>query len=180
MESADDRPRVADDVLSRLRAEKERHHSNESDHFLVDIARINKETLEFFADINNEALTQLDKGKWKNYFIDETELFAAAIDFALNPFPDVEQELMRRGIKRKVTVTDKEGKQTTEDTDIRIVVTPLLSFAKEWMRRRHPVNRLRVDEIIRLAGAAKPSTAIEPGRMGMVAATGTTEMRRGL
>src|SRR3972149_8232799 len=123
--------------LKRALTPDEEHKGYDSDYPTVEIARIWAGLAKYLGDDSNEALTQLDKKGWKNPFIDETETFATAIHFSEHPFDDFEMEFRRRGITRK----EKNDKGKEIDVPIKFEVIPLKTFAKEWMKRRHPVNR---------------------------------------
>lgn len=147
------------------------------------------EFVELLADVDNEAFTQLDKGKFSNPFVDETRQFATAIHFAEHPLDDIEEELAARGIKERTLLRTlvvpnsnvdsivKESKNFMKVTDvgdgnsrieefeeknIHFEIKPLKDYAKEWMRKRVPVNRERVNEIIKLAGAARIGEMANP------------------
>jgi hypothetical protein len=124
--------------------------------------------MNIIADDDREIFSQLDKGQFKNFYQDETKQFAIAVDFAQNPLPDIEMEFARRGIKRKVKTIkiNPETKEPQRDTDNKIIediveepikfqISPLITFAHQWLIKRHPVNRKRVDELIRLASAIR-------------------------
>jgi len=132
----------------------------DSDYPTVEIARIWKSIMEYLGDDSNEALTQLDKGDLHNFYQDETKLFAIAMHFSEHPFDDIEMEFQRRGIMRKIKVAEtiRDGKTVPEHEEkypIKFEVIPLRTFAKEWMKRRHPVNRLRVKELIQLVTGSR-------------------------
>lgn len=156
-----DRLRRAAELKRALNGESDTSSRGyDSDYPTVEIARIWKSIMEYLGDDTNEALTQLDKGEFKNLYHDETKLFAIAMNFAENPFGDIEMEFQRRGIMRKVTVpeTRKDGKVIPKHEEfypVRFEVIPLRTFAKEWMKRRHPVNRLRVKELIQLVTGSR-------------------------
>lgn len=141
-----ERIKLAADIKGRLENQSDRQ-GYDSDYPTVEIARIWKSIMEYLGDDTNEALTQLDKGGFKNLYQDETKLFAIAIHFSEHPFDDIEMEFQRRGIQRKIK--DAEGK-VVDHSPIHFEVIPLRTFAKEWMKRRHPVNRQRVKELIEL------------------------------
>lgn len=130
-------------------------------HPYVEVAEIYEKIMNIISDDQTEIFSQLFMGKLSNLYVDETKAFAIAVDFAENPLPDIEMELTRRGITRKIkTRTEKDvttGKETEifENQPIRFTVPPLLTFAHQWLVKRHPVNRKRVDELIRLASALR-------------------------
>lgn len=153
-EETQERIKLAAELRSKLDSGDKKGY--DSDYPTVEIARIWKSIMEYLGDDTNEALTQLDKKGWKNPFLDETESFATAIHFSEHPFDDIEMEFERRGIRRKLHTPIKttDGNVITH-VPIKFQVIPLRTFAKEWMKRRHPVNRQRVKELIELVTGSR-------------------------
>jgi hypothetical protein len=159
----EDRQQKADALKKKLNIDKKRDEEPfRQDHPLVEAYRILSEELNKLSDVNNDAFTRLDKGKFKDLFIDETEIFAKAICFAENPFPNLDKRLKEHGIFRTIKKHSKvcidgedQDVETEEQEEITHTVKPLFDFAKEWMRKRHPTNGLRIDEFIKLAMAAR-------------------------
>ncbi len=131
--------------------------SHSSDHFLVEIMRIAAENGTLLADDRNQAFTQLFMGKFRNVFADETKDFALAYNFALHPLDEIQKDLEELGITttQKVKKSIQKDGQTIEVTEIEQVpiqfeVTILKDFINEWLRKRVPANRKRVQEFIDL------------------------------
>ncbi len=129
----------------------------QSDHPYVEVARMLNESARLLADDKNEAFSQLDKGKFADIFTDETKTFALGYYYACHPLDDIEKDLLEMGItthEKQTKTIQKDGSEIelTEDVEvpIRFEVTPLKGFIEEWLRKRHAVNRLRVDEFIKL------------------------------
>ena len=60
------------------------------------------ELIRTLGDDNNESLTQLNIGDYKNFYVDETYDFASAIHFAKHPMDSICIKLERRGIRKRV------------------------------------------------------------------------------
>ena len=122
------------------------HHPATSDHFLVEIMRILGEDGKLLADDTNQAFSQLNMGgKLKELFatVDETKEFALTYNYALHPLDDIQKDLA------DMKITQDDGTPITFKVDI------LQEFVDEWMRKRVPANRLRVEEFIRLKQAVR-------------------------
>lgn len=184
----EERKRKAMELHNKLHPDgKNRTLSSDNPMFLSFQALV--EFVELLADVDNEAFTQLDKGKFSNPFVDETRQFATAIHFAEHPLDDIEEELAARGIRERTLIRTleipksgvdsmiKESKnffkvtelqdgnckiEEFEEKNIHFEIKPLKDYAKEWMRKRVPVNRERVNEIIKLAGAARIGEMANP------------------
>lgn len=138
----------------------------QSDNPQVEIAKMNIEAVGKLADDHNDVFSQLQKDS----FQDETMDYALAINFAMHPLPGLEERLARRGIKRKALVKhdliDEE-----ELAPIRIKVGVFETFLKEFLVRRHCLNRSRVDEYIKALDKANGKETIfhdENKRMGIL------------
>ena len=158
----DERKQKAEEIKRKMGMTTGTEEKYSQSHPLVESYQILEKIMEFLSDCNNEAFTQLDKGQLKDPFVDETKLFAEAINFSERPFSNLEKRLADAGIFRttkKTEIIQVDGidteLETTSEEPIRIIVRPLHEYAKEWMRKRHPVNRKRVDEFIELARAAR-------------------------
>ena len=160
---SDERKKSAEALIQKLGLSKPKDASFSQSHPMVESYQILEKIMEFLSDCDNEAFTQLDKGQLKDPFVDETKIFAEAVNFAENPLANLDQRLAEHGIfktiKQAKTTINIDGTQQTTEEEIEIPihheVRPLKAYAKEWMRKRHPVNRLRVNEFIRLAQAAR-------------------------
>ena len=117
----------------------------ESDNPIVEQTRILTDAVRLLADDKNEIFSQLDKKQFLG--IDETYNFALTYSFADNPLEDVEQILAEAGIKETVMVKD-EGEYVQKEIPFRFDIPVLKKFAVEWLKRRHNVNRSRVQEYI--------------------------------
>lgn len=115
----------------------------QSDNPMVEITRMNIEAVGKLADGNNDIFSQLTKDNLQ----DETFDYALAMSLAMNPLKNMEDRLARRGITRKVLVKHDLG-EIEEDQPIRLKITPLIDFLKEFLVRRHCLNRNRVEEYI--------------------------------
>lgn len=115
----------------------------QSDNPQVEIARMNIEAVGKLADDKNDVFSQLQKDSLQ----DETMDYALAINYALHPLPGLESRLKKRGISRTITVHHDLG-DIDETTDVRITVPSFISFLKEFLVRRHCLNRGRVQEYI--------------------------------
>lgn len=149
--------------LEKARKIKEGRHDEDigERHPYVEVAEIYEKIMNIISDDDREIFSQLYMGQMRNLYVDETKAFAIAVDFAQNPLPDIEMEFARRGITRKVKTGTTKDTATGTETDvfeyqpIKFSVQPLLTFAHQWLVKRHPVNRKRVDELIRLASAIR-------------------------
>lgn len=115
----------------------------QSDNPAVEITRMNIEAVAKLADGNNDIFSQLTKDTLQ----DETFDYALAMSLAMNPLKDMEGRLKRRGITHKLMVKYDLG-EIEEERPIRIKITPLVEFLKEFLVRRHCLNRNRVSEYI--------------------------------
>jgi len=115
----------------------------QSDNPQVEIAKLNHDAIRVLADQKNEIFSQLTKDALQ----DETMDYALSINFALNPLQALEERLKMRGIKEKKYIQYDLG-AIEEEVDIRIKVPMFENFLKEFLIRRHCLNRNRVDEYI--------------------------------
>lgn len=116
----------------------------QSDNPMVEITRMNIEAVGKLADGNNDIFSQLTK----DHLQDETFDYALAMSLAMNPLKNMEDRLKRKGIYRKILVKHDLG-EIEEEQPIRIKITPLIDFLKEFLIRRHCLNRNRVEEYIK-------------------------------
>lgn len=121
----------------------EKRQQIQSDSPQVEIARMNTEAVGKLADQGNEIFSQL----YKDTLQDETMDYALAINFATHPLQSLEDRLKARGIKEKVTIHHDLG-DIEEERPVRIKVDMYINFLKEFLIRRHCLNRKRVDEYI--------------------------------
>jgi hypothetical protein len=129
-----------DEIKKQIEAKKQ---NIQSDNPQVEIARMNIEAVGKLADDQNDVFSQLQKDSLQ----DETMDYALAINFAMHPLPGLETRLAKRGIKRTVTIHHDLG-DIEEETEVRIKVPSFVSFLKEFLVRRHCLNRGRVQEYI--------------------------------
>lgn len=115
----------------------------QSDSPQVEIARMNIEAVGKLADDKNDVFSQLTKDKLQ----DETFDYALAINFARHPLQGLEERLKKMGIKEPVTIKTDLG-EIDDEQDIKITVKVLEEFLKEFLIRRHCLNRGRVQEYI--------------------------------
>jgi hypothetical protein len=115
----------------------------QSDNPQVEIAKLNHDAIKVLADQNNEIFSQL----YKDTLQDETLDYALAINFAHNPLQALEERLKVRGIQEKRIIKHDLG-DIEEEIDIRIKVPMFENFLKEFLIRRHCLNRKRVNEYI--------------------------------
>lgn len=115
----------------------------QSDNPAVEITRMNIEAVAKLSDGQNDIFSQLTK----DHLQDETFDYALAMSLAINPLKNMEDRLRRRGITHKVMVKHDLG-EIEEDQFIRIKIVPLIDFLKEFLVRRHCLNRNRVSEYI--------------------------------
>lgn len=114
-----------------------------SDNPQVEIARMNIEAVSKLADDKNDVFSQLQKSSMQ----DETFDYALAITFATNPLSGLDARLKAKGIKETIFESCDLGDMETEQ-DIHITIPIFTSFLKEFLVRRHCLNRSRVDEYI--------------------------------
>lgn len=114
-----------------------------SDNPMVEINRQNIEAVTKLADGQNDIFSQLEKTPLQ----DETFDYALAMSFAMNPLKTMEERLARKGIKEKVLIPHDLG-DIEESMPIRIKIVSLIEFLKEFLVRRHCLNRNRVGEYI--------------------------------
>ena len=138
----------------------------QSDNPQVEIAKMNIEAVGKLADQTNDIFSQLQKDAMQ----DETMDYALAINFAMHPLPGLEARLKKRGITRKTIVENDLGTME-EETSIRLKVSVFEAFLKEFLVRRHCLNRSRVDEYINALDKASGKETIfrdENKRMGIL------------
>jgi hypothetical protein len=109
----------------------------------VEIAKMNIEAVGKLADDHNDVFSQLSK----DAFQDETLDYAMAINFAMNPLSGLEERLSKRGIKEKIIISHDLG-DIEEERPITIKIPMFVNFLKEFLVRRHCLNRSRVNEYI--------------------------------
>lgn len=183
----EERRQKALDFNKRLHPEGKDQLTSDSPSFLSFQALV--EFVKTLADTSNDAFTQFDKGKLVDVFIDETKTFATAEHFANHPLDDIEEELAARGIYEKVSfgvktlpkeqamkliqssthklnsVDNPDGTVTIEEYEempIHFEIKPLKDYVNELKKKRHAVNRERVNEIIRLAAASRLGEIANP------------------
>jgi len=133
-----------EDPRAKLRQMIESKKQNiQSDNPSVEIARMNIEAVGKLADGTNDIFSQLTK----DHMQDETLDYALAIVYARHPMRGLEQRLKSRGITETIIERHDLGDIEVEK-DIEIKVDVFESFLKEFLVRRHCMNRGRVDEYI--------------------------------
>lgn len=140
-EEVEDKPVKDRAYLQNLIASKKQ--TIQSDNPSVEIARMNIEAVSKLADDKNDVFSQLTKDALQ----DETLDYALAIVFARRPLQSLEERLAKRGITEIGTTKTDLGEIDTE-VPIKIKVDVFESFLKEFLIRRHCLNRSRVDEYI--------------------------------
>lgn len=138
----------------------------QSDNPQVEIAKMNIEAVGKLADDRNDVFSQLQKDTLQ----DETLDYAMAINFAVNPLSGLEERLSKRGIKEKVMVATDLG-EVEEERAITIKIPMFIGFLKEFLVRRHCLNRSRVGEYIDALDKANGKETIfkdENRRMGIL------------
>jgi len=130
----------------------------QSDNPQVEIAKLNHDAIKVLADQKNEIFSQLTKDALQ----DETMDYALAINFALNPLQALEERLKMRGIKEKKYIQHDLG-NIEEEVGVRIKVPMFENFLKEFLIRRHCLNRNRVDEYIEALDKANGKETIFQG-----------------
>lgn len=130
-----------EEIKAQINAKKQ---TIQSDNPQVEIARMNIEAVGKLADGNNDIFSQLMKDNLQ----DETLDYALAINFAMHPLPGLEDRLMKRGITRKVIISTDDFGIIEEERPVRIKVGTFITFLKEFLVRRHCLNRSRVNEYI--------------------------------
>lgn len=115
----------------------------QSDNPHVEIARMNIEAVGKLADDKNDIFSQLQKDTLQ----DETLDYALGINYAMHPLPGLEDRLKKRGITRTINVPHDLG-EIEEEHPVRIKVNVFETFLKEFLVRRHCLNRGRVVEYI--------------------------------
>jgi len=141
-----------DDIRNAINAKKK---DIQSDNPQVEISRMNHEAVGKLADDHNDVFSQLTKDTLQ----DETFDYALAITFARNPLKSLEERLRSRGIKEMVTKKCDLG-AIEEPQDVRIKVDLFEDFLKEFLVRRHCLNRNRVDEYIQALDKANGKDTI--------------------
>jgi hypothetical protein len=137
----------------------------QSDNPQVEIAKMNIEAVGKLADQNNEIFSQL----YKDGLQDETIDYALAINFAVRPCAGLEDRLQRLGITETKTIHCDLG-DIEEEAAVRIRVPVFENFLKEFLVRRHCLNRKRVDEYINALDKAngKDTMYSEPKAQGLL------------
>lgn len=123
-----------------------------SDNPEVEKTRLRLQSVEKLADDQNDVFSQLKQ----SHLQDETFDYALAISFAKRPLKNLESRLIKRGITERIPKTDDKGKEMigsdgkpiNVDAPIRIRVTVMEEFLKEFLVRRHSLNRKRVEEYL--------------------------------
>jgi hypothetical protein len=116
----------------------------QSDNPSVEIARMNIEAVGKLADDKNDVFSQLTKDSLQ----DETIDYALAIVFARRPLQSLEERLAKRGIV-ELSIKHTDLGDIEEETPIKIKVDVFESFLREFLIRRHCLNRGRVEEYIK-------------------------------
>lgn len=127
----------------------------QSDNPQVEIAKMNIEAVGKLADDHNDVFSQLQKDSLQ----DETLDYAMAINFAMNPLSGLEERLAKRGIAEKKTVSHDLG-DIEEESPIEIKIPMFINFLKEFLVRRHCLNRSRVEEYIKALDKANGKETI--------------------
>jgi len=127
----------------------------QSDNPQVEIAKMNHESVRALADDKNDVFSQLQK----DAFTDETMDYALAINYAMHPLPGLEERLKKRKITRIVLIKHDLG-SIEEETTIQLKVSVFETFLKEFLVRRHCLNRSRVDEYIKALDKANGKQTI--------------------
>jgi len=138
----------------------------QSDNPQVEIAKMNIEAVGKLADDQNDVFSQLQKDAMQ----DETMDYALAINYAMHPLPGLEARLKKRGITRKIMVMTDLFEEEKE-MPILLKVSVLITFLKEFLVRRHCLNRSRVEEYINALDKANGKETIfreENKRMGIL------------
>lgn len=152
-----------EDIKKAIETKK---HIIQSDNPQVEIAKMNIEAVGKLADDHNDVFSQLTKDSIQ----DETLDYASAINFAMNPLSGLEERLEKRGITEKIIVKNELG-DFLEETPIRIKIPMYINFLKEFLVRRHCLNRSRVEEYIKALDKANGKENIfreEPKRTGIL------------
>lgn len=152
-----------EDVKKAIEAKK---HIIQSDNPQVEIAKMNIEAVGKLADDHNDVFSQLTKDAIR----DETLDYASAITFAMNPLSGLEERLEKRGFTEKVVVKHDLA-DIEEERPIQIKIPMYMNFLKEFLVRRHCLNRSRVDEYIKALDKANGKENIfreEPRRTGIL------------
>lgn len=124
-----------------------------SDNPQVEIARIHTDAVIKLSESDNDNFSQLNKDKLQ----DETFDYALAISFANRPLRSLEERLKSKDIKNK------------DGSNIKIEIITLKDFLKEFLIRRHCLNRKRVEEYIEALDAVNPrNTQINAERPGLL------------
>jgi hypothetical protein len=129
-----------DDIKNAI---AEKRKAIQSDNPQVEIAKLNHDAVKVLSDQNNEIFSQL----YKDTLQDETLDYALAINYAHNPLQGLEDRLRERGIKERKMVRHDLG-DIEEEVEIRLSVPMFENFLKEFLIRRHCLNRKRVTEYI--------------------------------
>lgn len=152
-----------EEIKKSIEAKK---HIIQSDNPLVEIAKMNIEAVGKLADDHNDVFSQLTKDAIQ----DETLDYASAINFAMNPLSGLEERLEKRGITEK-TITKHDLGDIEEERPIQIKIPMFINFLKEFLVRRHCLNRSRVEEYIDALDKANGKENIfrdEPRRTGIL------------
>lgn len=126
----------------------------QSDNPQVEMTRQKLEAILRLADHNNDVFSELKKDST----IDETLLYSLAKTFASAPMAGLEGRLRARGI------TNPDG------SDVRIEVRTFDFFLREFLIRRHSMNRGRVDEYLQALKNITPKSIDEtpPQKNGLL------------
>jgi len=130
-----------EEIKKQIEAKK---HLIQSDNPQVEIAKMNIEAVGKLADDHNDVFSQLQKDAMQ----DETMDYALAINYAMHPLPGLEARLKKRGITRKVLKEHDLGVME-EEVSIKLTVSVFETFLKQFLVRRHCLNRSRVEEYIK-------------------------------
>jgi len=141
-----------EEIKKQIEAKK---HLIQSDNPQVEIAKMNIEAVGKLADDKNDVFSQLQKDAMQ----DETMDYALAINFAMHPLPGLESRLKKRGITRTIMKEHDLG-VIEEEVPIRLIVSVFETFLKEFLVRRHCLNRSRVDEYIKALDKANGKETI--------------------
>ena len=141
-----------DEIKKQIEAKKQ---LIQSDNPQVEIAKMNIEAVGKLADDHNDVFSQLQKDKLQ----DETLDYALGINFAMHPLPGLEERLKKRGITRKV-LEDHDLGSIEAEKPIRLKVSVFENFLKEFLVRRHCLNRGRVEEYIKALDKANGKETI--------------------
>lgn len=125
----------------------------QSDNPQVEMTRLKLDAIIKLAEGDNDIFSQLMKDNLQ----DETFDYALAITFARSPLKNLEERLILKGIPE-----DK----------AKIKIDVLERFLKEFLVRRHCLNRKRVEEYIKALDTAVPRQAVQESQKPVLPLSG--------